>query len=102
MINDILDKFDEIIKNTPKIISEVHTSIIKDYVVINRYEIDIKKRLLLIGNNKYNIPNFFNINNAIKGDYKSLDYIFTYLGLNTSNYLKKEHKSINNSKDKLL
>lgn len=42
MINDILDKFDEIIKNTPKIISEVHTSIIKDYVVINRYEIDIK------------------------------------------------------------
>ncbi len=102
MINDILDKFDEIIKNTPKIISEVHTSIIKDYVVINRYEIDIKKRLLLIGNNKYNIPNFFNINNAVTGDYKTLDYIFTYLGFNTSNYLKKEHKSINKSNDRLL
>lgn len=102
MINDILDKFDEIIKNTPKTISKVHTCIIKDYVVINRYEIDIKKRLLFLENNKYNIPDFFNINNAITGDYKTLDYIFTYLGLNTSNYLKKGHKSINNSNDKLL
>lgn len=101
MITDILDKFDEIIRNTPATKPEMSNND-KDYIVINHYEIDFAERLLIIGNNKYNIPAFFNINNAIAGDYKTLDYIFTYLGLNTSNYLKREHKSINNSNDTLL
>lgn len=101
MMTDILDKFDEIIKNTPATKSEMSNND-KDYIVINHYEIDIAKRLVIIGNNKYSIPAFFNINNAIAGDYKTLDYIFTYLGLNTSNYLKKKYKSINNSNDTLL
>lgn len=101
MITDILDKFNEIIRNTPATKPEMSNND-KDYIVINHYEIDFAERLLIIGNNKYNIPAFFNINNAIAGDYKTLDYIFTYLGLNTSNYLKKEYKSIQNSNDTLL
>ena len=101
MITDILDKFDEIIKNTPETKPEKSNNA-KDYIVIKQYNIDVTERLLIIENNKYSIPLFFNINNAIAGDYKRLDYIFTYFGLNTSNYLKKEYKSIKNSNDTLL
>lgn len=97
MITDILNKFDEIIKNTP-IIKHKNSN----YIVINHYEIDTIKRLLIVGNNKYNIPAFFNINNVLTGDYKTLDYIFTYFGLNVGNYIKKEYKSSINTNDTLL
>ena len=102
MITDILNKFDEIIKNTPTINRKNNSFNSENYIVISHYEIDAIKRLLIVGNNKYNIPTFFNINNALAGDYKTLDYIFTYFGLNVGNYIKKEYKSSINTNDTLL
>ena len=102
MITDILNKFDEIIKNTSTINRKNNNFNSENYIVISHSEIDAIKRLLIVGNNKYNIPVFFNINNALAGDYKTLDYIFTYFGFNISNYLKKEYKSSNNTNNSLL
>lgn len=104
MIDKILDKFDEIIKSVPttKTKGSNNTAIIKDYAVIKHFEIDVTKRLLIVENNQYNIPAFFNINKANARNYKTLDYIFTHLGLKTSDYLKKEHESTNNCNITLL
>ena len=97
MITDILNKFDKIIKNTSTINRKNNHFNSENYIVISHYEIDAIKRLLIVGNNKYNIPVFFNINNALAVDYNNLDYILTYFGFNISNYLKKEYKSSNNT-----
>lgn len=50
------------------------------------YKINADTRTLIIGNNIYDIPKFFNIKNALNGDYKTLDYIFNFCGLDIKQY----------------
>lgn len=54
----------------------------------SKYSIIESERKLIIGNQEYIIPDFFNISNAINKDYKTLDYIFTYWGLNTEELIE--------------
>lgn len=51
-----------------------------------KYSIDKKHRKLIIGGHEYYINDFFNIENAVSGDFKTLDYIFTFNNLNIDDF----------------
>ena len=53
------------------------------------YSIDKASRTLSINDKRYLIPVFFNIENAINGDFKALDYIFSYFRLDIYEYDKR-------------
>lgn len=58
-----------------------------------KYSIDKANRKLIIDGHEYKINSFFNIENAINGDYKTFDYIFTYNQLNINDFMADEgHK----------
>ena len=50
------------------------------------YKINADTRKLITGNKIYDIPKFFNIKNALNGDYKTLDYIFNYCNLDIKKF----------------
>lgn len=45
------------------------------------YAVDKINRILTVKDKKYNIPCFFNIDNLISGEAKTVDYVFTYFKL---------------------
>ncbi len=45
------------------------------------YKITPDGRILTVNNENYTIPDFFNVENLMNGDFKTLDYVFTYFGL---------------------
>ncbi|MDD3593836.1 MAG: hypothetical protein PHX18_04315 [Candidatus Gastranaerophilales bacterium] len=51
-----------------------------------KYSIDKEHRKLIVDGNEYFINDFFNIENAISGDFKTLDYIFTFNNLNIDDF----------------
>lgn len=59
---------------------------------LKTYTIIPETRNLIINDKVYEIDDFFNIKNAIAGDFKTLDYIFTYKGFNIREFEIKEHK----------
>lgn len=62
---------------------ELHTSHSNGLL---EYKINADTRKLIIGNSVYDIPEYFNIENALNGDYKTLDYIFNSCGLDIKQY----------------
>lgn len=52
----------------------------------DKYSIDKEHRKLIVGGHEYKINSFFNIESAINGDFKTLDYIFTYNHLNINDF----------------
>lgn len=61
--------------NTPRNIFEVNKTA---STRVDKYSIDKEHRKLIVDGHEYKIDSFFNIESAINGDYKTLDYIFTY------------------------
>ena len=53
------------------------------------YSIDRCSKTLSINDKQYLIPDFFNIENAVNGDFKTLDYIFSYFRLDIYEYDKR-------------
>lgn len=51
------------------------------------YSIDKEHRKLIVDGHEYKINSFFNIESAINGDFKTLDYIFTYNQININNFI---------------
>lgn len=51
-----------------------------------KYSIDKEHRKLIVDGNEYLINDFFNIENAVGGDFKTLDYIFTFNNLNIDDF----------------
>lgn len=52
-----------------------------------KYSIDKEHRKLIVDGDEYFINDFFNIENAVSGDFKTLDYIFTYNHLNIDDFI---------------
>jgi len=52
-----------------------------------KYSIDKEHRKLIVDGNEYFINDFFNIENAVGGDFKTLDYIFTSNNLNIDDFI---------------
>ena len=59
---------------------------------LQQYKIIPETRTLIIGGKEYEIDDFFNIKHAIAGDFKTLDYIFTYKGFDIREFDIKKHK----------
>ena len=59
---------------------------------LQQYKIIPETRTLIIGGKEYEIDDFFDIKHAIAGDFKTLDYIFTYKGFNIREFEIKKHK----------
>jgi len=53
---------------------------------LKEYKINPQTYKLIIDNKIYDIPRFFNIKGAIEGNYKALDYIFSYFGLDIKGF----------------
>lgn len=53
---------------------------------VEKYSIDKEHRELIVDGHKYIINDFFNIENAVSGDFRTLDYIFTYNHLNINDF----------------
>ena len=56
---------------------------------LKEYKINPQTYKLIIDNKFYDIPRFFNINGAIEGNYKALDYIFSYCGFDIKRFMVK-------------
>ena len=107
MIEDLLADLEDILlpykkydkKTTKKDIIEVPIStktIInkKDYtIIINRKRTDIydSRGLIIIDCKEYDIAYWWNLEALIKGDYKTTDYLLSYLGFNTDDFNIKDH-----------
>ena len=85
MLEDFFQEIDKIIEN--KDCMPACNPI--NNATICKYRIDENNRLLLIDDKKYLIPDFFNIKNAINGNFKALDYIFSYFKLDIYDYDKR-------------
>lgn len=84
MLDDFFEKID-------KLIDDKNSMPACDYNNAENqlYVIDRDNKTLSIDDKQYLIPDFFNIENAINGDFKTLDYIFTYFKLDIYNYDKR-------------
>ncbi len=51
-----------------------------------KYSINKEYRKLIVDGHEYKINSFFNIESAISGDFKTLDYIFTHNHLNIDDF----------------
>lgn len=51
-----------------------------------KYEINLETYKLIANNKMFDIPKFFNLKSAIQGDFKTLDYIFAYCGLDINQF----------------
>lgn len=69
--------------NTPRNLFEVDKTA---SVRAGKYSIDKECRKLIVGGHEYEINSFFNIESAINGDFRTLDYIFTYNHLNINDF----------------
>ncbi len=59
-----------------------------------RYSIDKEHKKLIVDGHEYKINSFFNIESAINGDFKTLDYIFTYNHLNINDFSVDEGQKV--------
>ena len=69
--------------NTPRNLFEVNKTA---SARVGKYSIDKEYRKLIIDGHEYKINSLFNIESAINGDFKTLDYIFTYNHLNIDDF----------------
>jgi hypothetical protein len=59
-----------------------------------KYSIDKEYRKLIVDGYEYKINSFFNIESAINGDFRTLDYIFTYNHLNINDFSVDEGQKV--------
>ncbi len=105
MIDDVIKRFNQIVLPNDNEVGmpEWHTSEVLNEFDINtfdkqetahklnssslrRYMIIPETRTLVIDGTDYKIQPFFNIENAMAGDYKTLDYIFNSKGFNIDEF----------------
>jgi len=51
------------------------------------YEIIEDERVIIIGKQRFYIDDFFNLENLIKGDYKTVDYVLTNKGFDIRDFI---------------
>lgn len=77
--------------NTPRNLFEVNKTA---STRAGEYSIDKERRKLIVDGHEYKINSFFNIESAINGDFKTLDYIFTYNHLNINDFTVDEGQKV--------
>lgn len=71
-----------------------HMNSKKDYtIIINTSSTDIcdSQGLIVIDGKEYNIACWWNLKALIEGDYKTADYLLSYLGFNIDDFNIKDH-----------
>lgn len=82
--SEVLNKFDINTLDKQETAHKLNSSGLRQYMIIP------ETKTLVIDGTDYKIQSFFNIKNAMAGDYKTLDYIFNSKGFNIDEFEIKD------------